>query len=303
MPDPRQVRFAERDKIDAKALAVLTARQHGVASSAQLQALGLSRPSISRWLAGYRLHRVHPKVYAVGHTALSMRGRLWAALLYAGPQAVFSHTTAAWLWSLIDTEPSRFHLTVPGRRRSLPDVRVHHSREVVSIQCGDFRVTPVARTLVDVGSMLRQRQLRRAVAEADYRGLLDLREVDRALGRGRPGSTATRAALANHLPQLAKTLSELEIRFLELCESSGLQLPEVNVRIGRMRVDAVWRAQRVAVELDGGGAHGGAAAMKRDRERELLLRADGFTVVRYSWHQVTERPQEVLCDLRRLLSA
>jgi very-short-patch-repair endonuclease len=68
-----------------------------------------------------------------------------------------------------------------------------------------------------------------------------------------------------------------------------------------MRVDALWRERSLAVELDGGAAHSGLAAMKRDREREMALRSMGFRVVRYSWDQITRRPEQVTADLRRLL--
>jgi len=104
------------------------------------------------------------------------------------------------------------------------------------------------------------------------------------------------------MPQLAESLSILEERFLELCESAGLPLPEVNAKVGHMRVDALWRGAGVAVELDGGPAHGGIAAMKRDRDRELALRSRGFIVARYSWDQVTRQTGEVVADLRRLLN-
>ncbi len=143
-------------------------------------------------------------------------------------------------------------------------------------------MTDVPRTLLDLGGALSARQLRRALSEADYRGLLDTREVEAVLRCGRPGSRNLRVALQGHMPQLARTLSALEERFLELCQSAGIRLPEVNAAIGRMRVDALWREQRVVVELDGGPAHGGIAAMKRDRQREMGLRAKGFRVVRYA---------------------
>jgi hypothetical protein len=256
---------------------------------------------VARWLTAGRLHRLHRRVFALGHTAISIEGRLSAAILYAGEGAVLSHTTAAWVWRLIDAEPRRIHLTTPGRRRSLPDVRVHHSRRVDPTDCRGVPVTSISRTLVDVGSMLGSRQLRRAVAEADYRGLLDLRDLEDALRRGRPGSKSLRAVLRSHMPQLAQTLSRLEERFLELCETADLPLPEVNARVGRMRVDALWREQGVTVELDGGPAHAGAAAMKRDRNRELALRSLGFLVARYTWEQVSDRSGEVAADLRRLL--
>ncbi len=101
--------------------------------------------------------------------------------------------------------------------------------------------------------------------------------------------------------ELAATLSELERRFLELCEAADVPLPEVNGRIGRMRVDAVWRTVGLAVELDGSAAHSHWAASKRDQQRELALRARGFQVIRYTWEQVTRRPDAVIADLRRLL--
>jgi hypothetical protein len=298
----RQVPTAIRQKTDAGGLRGLAERQFGVVSRRQLADFGVEGSKVTRWLAAGRLHRVRPHVYALGHTALSLRGCVWAALLYAGPAAALSHTTAAWLWRLIEAEPERIHLTVPGRRRSLPDVRVHHSRQVVFLHSQGLRVTPVARTLVDLGTVLTPRQLRRALAEADYRGLLDLGELDAELDLRRPGSKKLRAALRSHMPELARTLSVLEERFLELCESAGLPLPEPNARVRRMRVDALWREQRLAVELDGAPAHGSWAAIKRDRRRELALRADGFQVVRYSWDQVTGHPDEVTADLRQLLA-
>jgi very-short-patch-repair endonuclease/predicted transcriptional regulator of viral defense system len=297
----RQVRLDGRDNAAADSLPQLATSQHGVVSSAQLRAYGLSRAAISRWASAGRLHRILPRVYAVGHAALSIEGRLFAGLLYAGPRAVLSHTTAAWVWSLIETEPTRIHVTVPGRRRSLPNVRIHHSRNVDPVHSPGLPVTSVVRTLLDLAGVVTFRQLRRALAEADYRGLLNADELAAVLGRGRPGSGALSRALAVHLPELAQTLSVLEERFLELCEMSGLPIPRLNAKIGRLRVDALWRDQAVAVELDGASAHGGWAAIKRDRDREMALRAKGLRVVRYSWDQVTNRPDEVAADLRRLL--
>lgn len=270
-------------EIDAEGLRQVVEAQHGVVSRAQLAHAGLSGGAISRWLNRGRLHRIHPHVYAVGHTALPLEGRLWGALLFAGAHAVLSHTTAAWIWSVIDDAPRRIHLTSSGPHSSLPDVRMHRSRQLDAAEHRGFPVTGVARTLLDLGRVLTAHQLRRALAEADFHGLLDAGEVEAVLRRGRPGSSSLRAALKKHMPQLAMTLSLLEQRFLEVCESAGLPLPEVNSRIGRMRVDAIWRDQMLAVELDGAAAHSGPAAMMRDRRRELALRAEGFRVVRYSW--------------------
>lgn len=298
----RRITPDQRRKVDADALTAIANRQFGVLSRVQLESRGVSDSAISRWVTARRLHRIHPGVYALGYSALSLRGRLWAALLYAGPDAAFSHTTAAWLWSLVDAEPKRIHITVPGRRRPLPEVRIHHSRQVEAVECCGLPVTIVARTLVDVATQLTHRQLRRALAEADYRGLLDLHEFADVLDHRRAGSRAMRAALRSHIPQLATTLSVLEERFLELCENAGLRIPEVNAKVGRIRVDALWRQHGLVVELDGAAAHGGWAAIRRDRQREMVLRAQGFQVVRYTWDQITSRPSDVAADLRALLS-
>jgi Transcriptional regulator, AbiEi antitoxin/Protein of unknown function (DUF559) len=299
----RRLPSDRRTNFDAEEIAALAKRQHGVISRKQLVSAGIGSATIARWLASTRLHRTHPGVYALGHSALSLDARLIAGLLYAGAEAVFSHTTAAWMWSLIDAEPKRIHLTAPGRRRSLPDVRVHYSRHIERAIGRELPVTTVPRTLLDLAAMVTPRQLRRALAEADHHGWLDRAAVEAVLRSGRTGSRAVRAALDLHLPQLARTLSVLEERFLELCKSAGLALPEVNAKVGLMRVDALWRDRRLAVELDGGPAHGGVAAMKRDRERELALRARGLYVVRYTWDQIVKRPDAVVADLRRLLAA
>src|SRR5205807_1034807 len=138
---------------------------------------------------------------------------------------------------------------------------------------------------------------------ADYRDLLDLGAVEAALGRGRPGSARLREALAEHLPRLARTKSGLEIAFLELCESAGIPLPEVNVWVAGWEVDALFRDQRIAVELDGYGNHRSPAQVKRDRRKELDLRKAGLLPVRYSPEQVYDQPQEVIADVKRLLAS
>jgi hypothetical protein len=140
--------------------------------------------------------------------------------------------------------------------------------------------TTVARTLLDLAATLPFADVRRARAEADHRRLLRPQEVERVLGRGRPGSAALRGAVERHLPALAETLSALEERFLILCESSGMTPPEVNVTLAGLKVDALWRGQRVIVELDGHEAHSYPAAAERDRRRDLILRGAGYKIRR-----------------------
>ena len=163
-------------------------------------------------------------------------------------------------------------------------------------------VTSVARTLVDLAAMLPHAQLRRALAEADHLRLLDPNELTAVLRSGQPGGRALGRALARHLPTLAETRSVLEQRFLVLCEGADLPLPEVNASVVGLEVDALWREQRLVVEVDGHQAHAYPAAAERDRDRELRLRSSGYRVLRYTWRQVTERPEAVIGELRRELA-
>jgi hypothetical protein len=181
-------------------------------------------------------------------------------------------------------------------------VRVHHPRHLDATTHQRFPITTVARTLVDYAAGATVDEVRQALAEADYKRLLNLDEVCPQLRSGRRGSKRLRQALARHQPKLALTRSDTERRFLALCERAGLPLPEVNEPVSRMRIDMVWPQHRIAVELDGYEGHHTPAQMERDRRRELQARMNGFLVIRYTWSQVAHEPELVVADLRRQFS-
>lgn len=236
-------------------VAALAKRQSGVVARSQLKRIGVADAVIDRWLKRARLHRIHPRVYAVGHTALDLRGRLTAALLYAGPGAALSHQTAAYWCSLLPIQPSTIHVSTRRHCRSLSLVRVHRRRMLDRVLHRDLPVTTVDRTLLDLAAAMPFSDLRKALAEADYRSLLDRDTLSAALGRGRPGAAALRKAASLHCPELAQTRSVLEERFLDLCENASLPRPEVNQHVAGLIVDALWRSHRLVVELDGFEGH------------------------------------------------
>jgi hypothetical protein len=160
-------------------------------------------------------------------------------------------------------------------------------------------ITPPAQTLLDIAASVRFQELRKALSEAEYLRLVTLDEVEAVLGRGRPGAAALRAALECHRPQLAHTRSALEEKLILLCERYSLDLPALSVWMAGWLVDAVWFGQKVVVELDGHAGHATPAAIERDRRRDLALRAAGYTVLRYTWQQVTRQAELVIADLHR----
>lgn len=262
--------------------------------------LGVSDDAIAGWVKAGYLHRRLPGVYAVGHTAPSVAGNLCAALLWAGPGAMLSHSTGVWWRGLSDREPPAIELATPRQLRCRPGIRVHGRVEVEREWHRGLPVAPTPELLRQYATTATRDDLRYVLSQAAYHGWLD---VDRLVEmRHRPGCPRLRAALVRHLPQLAFTRSWLERRMLFLCERYGIPIPECNVHIEGFLVDAVWREQKVIVEVDGKDGHAGWERMRRDHHRDLIHRAAGYTVLRYVKDQFDAEDDLVATDLARAIS-
>jgi very-short-patch-repair endonuclease len=134
-------------------------------------------------------------------------------------------------------------------------------------------VTSVARTIDDLRGVVAPRLVRRAIRQAEIAGM----RVD--------GVKSDR------------TRSDLERDFLRLCRRHGLPRPEVNVKVGRWRVDFLWPTQRLAVETDSWGYHRGSVAFEDDHARDLELRRRGYETCRYTERQICDESGAVAADL------
>ncbi|MGH2914151.1 MAG: type IV toxin-antitoxin system AbiEi family antitoxin domain-containing protein [Solirubrobacteraceae bacterium] len=303
-------------RLDAP-LAEAAARQHGVVALAQIVELGLTASAVHKRAAEGRLHRVHRGVYSLAPPKLlSWRGRYMAAVLAAGPGAVVSHGEAAALHGLCATS-GRFGVavTVPGctarRRRG---IEIHRSMTLTAADVttvDGIPCTTVARTLLHLAAVVAQRQLERALDQAEVMRALDLRALDNQLARNprAVGAAPLRAALALHRPDDAPAESELEAAFLDLCRAAGLPVPERQAWLllddgeDPIRVDFAWRAQLLVLETDGRRFHQTARSFESDRRRDQRLALAGWQVVRVTWRQLHERPQEVVALVAGLLRA
>jgi very-short-patch-repair endonuclease len=259
-----------------KDLDVLHARlatvQEGVVGRDQLLALGFGRGAITRRIERGVLIRKHRGVYAVGHDALSDRGRAIAALLAVGDGAGLSLTAAAAHWGLAPSMPQLIDVAHPHRRpRSRDGIRVHRGDAAITRHKG-LLVTTIEQTLADMRDD-------RLTAAAQVMGLIE---------RGAHGVEPTR--------------SEVERRFLKLVSEAGLPKPLVNTRLGGYELDFLWPTERVIAETDGWAFHGDRAAFERDRRRDADLQARGFVVMRFTWRQVAEQPLGVIAGLSSVLA-
>jgi Protein of unknown function (DUF559) len=266
--------------------------------AAQLIALGVETRETSRWVSQSYLIPRHPRVYAVGHRAPSVGADLTAAVLYAGPGAMLAHATALWWRGLIEHPPWPIEVSTPRRCGSLDAVKVHGRRDCRRVWHKGLPTTTVEQALLDFAARAPLERVRYALANADYRKVLDVPALQVIAGHGRAGSTKLRKALERHEPKLARTRSPLERLFLPMCEKYGVPLPDdVNVRVAGVLVDAVWWQQRLVVELDGHDNHSSRAQIQRDRGNELRLRTAGFDVHRYGTVQIEDEPEPVAHDL------
>jgi very-short-patch-repair endonuclease len=266
-------------------LARIAARQHGVVSAGQLRNVGLSREAVRRRTQAGRLHRIHRGVYAVGHARLTFEGRCNAAVLALGEGAAISHRSAAGLWGLLPSPAGFIDVTVPGeggreRRQGIAVHRSHSLIAAVTTRRNGIAVTKPARTLRDL-----HRTSPQPVFQAAVRRALDLRLI----------SNDELRANAD------RTRSELERRFLRLCDRHRLPPPEVNARVDQYEVDFIWREQKVIVETDSWQHHSDRAAFESDRARDARLQSLGFRVVRFTWRQVLDTPETVARPLQALV--
>lgn len=270
--------------------------QHGIVTTKQLVEAGLSSAAISKRVRTGKLYRIHQGIYSVGHDGLSREARWMAAVLACGPGAALSHGSAAVHWGLLRPLEGPIDVTVPthsGRKRRR-GIRIHRCRNFggspfqtsgwekrpprLRVVHNGIPVTTVARTLEDLRrSELRPSLVRRAIRQAEF-----LR-----LPMGEIETDGTR--------------SDLERDFLRLYRRHRLPPPEVNVPIGRMTVDFLWRDDRLVVETDSYVTHGGSIAFEDDRTRDLGLRRRGYRVHRFSERQLELEPEAIAADVARAL--
>lgn len=287
-----------------RALFGLTGRQHGVAARRQLIGAGWTRGAIEEALASGRLHRLHRGVYAVGRPELSDRGRWLGAVLACGPGAVLSHRSAAALWELRPWPARLVEVTCPaGARRPL--VIAHRS----TIGTGErtaldhIPVTTVARTLLDLAEVVPAPELDRAIHQAYRLRRFSGDAVAECIAAhpARNGAARLRRALTDHPSGASRTRSWLEIRMLALCREHGLPLPQVNVQIEGRERDLYWPDHALVVEVDGRHEHLTPLAFETDHERDIELSEAGYTTRRFTYRQLTERPEWVAARIRAAL--
>ncbi len=149
----------------------MAARSHGVVTRAQLVRAGVTIAEIKWRVRTGALIRVHRGVFRVGHCAPSLEAAYLAAVLACGDGALLRGRAAGWWLGLVPGTAPPAEVVTPTERR-IEGVRTVRSRGLDPADAWVWRgvpVTSVARTMVDLASVLSLDALARAFHEAGIR--------------------------------------------------------------------------------------------------------------------------------------
>lgn len=184
----------------------------------------------------------------------------------------------------------------------MPGVVVHHARSIHPLDRAErfgIPVTSAPRTLLDLASMLPERALETALAEAAIKGLADRAALEAVIGRSN-GHRGV-GVLNELLDDVEPTRSALEREFRSLVTTYGLPKPILNARVNGYEVDAHWPEHRLVVEIDGYAYHSTRKAFEDDRIRDAELQALGWRVICITLRQLRRTPAATADRVRRTL--
>lgn len=228
--------------------------------------------------------------------------RAWAVALSG---RVPSHSTAAAIWGYVVTDESCHGIVDHGGGPSsrLIDHRLHLPGSDV-VRVAGMPITTEFRTLVDLLCGQRVEVSLGTITDGLRRGLLEPADL-LLIARSARGRTGARHARVIAESCAGNPWSVLEWRFQGMARSiAGGWRFNVDVSDGRGvigPVDALHEGCGIVIELDGKRFHG-PERFQLDRTRDQRLVAMGYVVLRFTWADLEERPDEVLAIIRRTMA-
>jgi hypothetical protein len=243
------------------------------------------------------VERTAPGVVTFAGAPETWRQRLYVATQTGGAAGVVSHLSAAALHRIEGFREGPVHVTVPrGGKLRMADVVVHQ----VSVPLGGddvvvidgIRCTALARTVVDVASLVDARTAERAIDDVERRGAsLDWLE-DVATRLHRPGQRGTKLVLADlrRRRQRGRVRGSWFQKLIVECLASPA-LPEVveehEIRDGAgrfiCRVDLAIPEVKLAIECHSRSFHAGTHAEVVDQRRENRAMVEGWQFLYFGW--------------------
>jgi very-short-patch-repair endonuclease len=260
---------------------------------------------LDRLRIGGDLVSVLPGVLALPETATDWTVRLAAGLAWLGPDAVVTRRSAARLtfWPECEIDAIEFCVPrTPPRARdgwSVAKGRVPSEltwrRNGVTASCPAYTAVDLA-DRKDAGDIIdRALRSRQATLEQMWQAFTAM--------PARPGNQARAAMLRDSRDKPWSELERLGHRLLRQRRISGWRTNVwVDVKGGRgYYVDVLFRSAKLVIEFDGWEFHGDRRAFEDDRRRRNELVLAGYTVLNFTWQQLTDDPGWVIECIKRAL--
>jgi very-short-patch-repair endonuclease len=279
----------------------LLSEQDGLITHAQALAHGISEWTVQRRVRSGDWHRLHPRVYLVGGHPHTEPSRVRAAGLWADGRGVISGPAAAFWLGMLPSAPGRIEVTVPRgcglrghggvrvRRRDLEPLDRRRSRGVWHTD----RALTVLETAIAVpdGSAFLDRALQKHVS---------FEKVYRAYCRNMGAHGFSRAAaLLTAAADRADSAAERIV--INLLRAAGITGWQPGFPFHQWKIDIAFPGARVAIEIDGWAWHSDVERFRTDRHKGNALVRAGWAVLRFTWHDLTNRPDYVLAQIKAAL--
>lgn len=285
----------------------------GVITRAEALALGMASSSIDNWIRQGRIVKAGSGVYVLPGVLEQERTLLRAAT--RALDAVVSHESAARLHGIDGLDPRRVTITVPVRRSNrFQGVRVHQITDLTADETTwilGLSVTDPTRTILDLAAVLPPALLASALDQMVRMKLTTYEKVADRLEfharQGKRGFKKLRGILRSRLGTNFVSDSTLETRLLKILEDYNLPLPNTQYRPNWLRhvngrVDMAYVEEEVAIEGDSQRYHGTPEAFQIDRMRDNLAQIAGWILLRFTWEDITKRPEYVANTVAQALS-
>jgi very-short-patch-repair endonuclease len=286
----------------------LAESRDGVLTAEEAVRGGLTARQIRHRVRSGQWTKLHPGVYLVGQREPDRRADTRAAVAWAGAGAVASGLTAAWWWGLRDWAPAATEVTVPQarspRRRAGVVLRRRNLDPVDLVVLRGLPVTALPLTVLDAAAALGNDSGRPLVDRALQRRV-SFTELHAAYCRafGRNGSPWLGQVLRQAADGACSQAERVLHRLLRQARIDGWVANHQVVLSGiEYWIDVAFVAHRLAIEVDGWAWHSDVDRFAHDRRRQNALVLTGWTVLRFTWHDLTSRPKAVIAQIRAVIT-
>lgn len=193
------------------------------------------------------------------------------------------------------------------RRVRLPGVTLfrEHVDPADVWELGDIRATSPGRTVFDCLRVLPDSTATDLLDRALRRGWTSLDDLAGRIREhsGRRGAPRLARLIGRAASGARSAAERLTVTLLRKAGIWGWSANEPIVdRWGVIGIgDLVFTRAKLVIELDGRSEHSGPQRSQFDRERPNRLVAAGWTVLRFTWQDLTERPDDVVFAIRSAL--